>query len=51
MSSRPDWIGESLNLTGFNSNSLPKNFDVNKLDKLTKESGIITEEIINICKL
>lgn len=28
-----------------------KEFDVNKLDKLTKESGIITEEIINICKL
>ena len=28
-----------------------KEFDVNKLDELTKESGIITEEILNICKL
>lgn len=46
---RLDWRKFEPNWIQFKFSA--KEFDVNKLDKLTKESGIITEEIINICKL
>lgn len=44
-------FGESFEPNWIQFKFSAKEFDVNKLDKLTKESGIITEEIINIYKL
>lgn len=46
---RLDWRKFEPNWIQFKFST--KEFDVNKLDELTKESGIITEEILKICAI